>query len=193
MSRTREVIIGLNAGTFETRAAAFQADGREIACAALANPIRRPDHGGVECDPGEAWQICARAMRRLIEQVPGLGGRTVALAITGPSGGTWPVDEDGDPVAPACLWLDGRARPLVQAWQASGVARAVEELTGSSVTPAMPSAQLAWLQQHRHTVLEQAAAVLDAKGWLYLCCTGERAIDPADAVASFEQSCRRRL
>ena len=185
MSRTSKVIIGVNAGTFETRAAAFQADGREIACAALANPILRPEDGGLECDPGEAWQTCARAMRRLAEQVPGLASRTVALAITGPSGGTWPADEDGDAVAPACLWLDGRARPLVQAWQASGIARAVEKLTGSAITPAMPSAQLAWLHRHRPEMLGQAATVLDARAWLYFCCTGERAIDPADAVASF--------
>jgi erythritol kinase len=185
MSRTSELIIGLNAGTFEARAAAFQTDGREIACAAQGNPILRPDDGGLECEPGEAWQTCARLLRRLAEQVPGLGGRTVALAITGPSGGAWPVDEDGDPVAPACLWLDARARGLVHEWRQSGAARAVENLTGSSITAGMTSAQLAWLHRHRPEVLGQAATVLDARAWLYLCCTGERTIDPAAAISSF--------
>ena len=185
MSRISELIIGVNAGTFEARAAAFQIDGREVACAAQSNPIARADDGGFECEPGEAWQSCARLLRRLAEQVPGLASRAAALAITGPPGGAWPVDEDGDPVAPACLWLDARARDLIGEWQQSGAARAAEDLTGSRITAGTTSAQLAWLRRHRPEVLGQAATVLNASGWLYFCCTGERAIDRADAIASF--------
>ena len=185
MSRTSELIIGLNAGSFEARAAAFQINGREVACAAQGNPIARPDDGGIECEPGEAWQTCVRLLRRLSEQVPGLAGRTAALAITGPSGGAWPVDEDGDPIAPACLWLDARAEGVVREWRLSGAAQAAEDLTGSRITAAATPAQLAWLRRHRPQALARAATVLDASGWLHLCCTGERAIDPANAIASF--------
>ena len=42
-------------------------------------------------------------------KVPDLAKRTAALAITGQGDGTWLIDADGEPVAPAWLWLDGRA------------------------------------------------------------------------------------
>jgi len=185
MGRSSDLLIGLNAGTSAIRAAAFDPAGRELGFATLPNRWLRVDQSGAEQDLAETWQLAARVLRLLADKVPDLARRTTVLAITGQADGTWLIDEDGDPVAPAMLWLDRRAAPLVDAWRVAGVAGAVERITGTALCPALQSAQIAWLLRHRREVLEPAAHILSAKDWLYHCCTGARATDPAQAVRAF--------
>jgi erythritol kinase (D-erythritol 1-phosphate-forming) len=186
MAHPSDVLVALNGGAFATTATAFDRGGRELACASVRKcPRFGEGDGAVEHDPAETWHTALRALRLLADEVPDLARRAVALAITGQADGTWLVDEDGDPVAPAMLWLDERPGPVVEAWRREGTARAVHEITGGTLEPGRQSAQLAWLLRHRPEVVEGAATVLQAKDWLYFCCTGERATDPAAAIPCY--------
>lgn len=186
MPHPSDVLVALNSGAFATTATAFTREGREIAGTSAGScPRFGADDGAVEQDPTETWQAALRALRLLGDEVPDLARRAVALAITGQADGTWLIDEDGDPVAPAMLWLDERPRPVVEAWRLGGVLCAVHEITGGALEPGRQSAQLAWLLRHRPEVVEDAASVLQAKDWLYFCCTGERATDPATAIPCY--------
>ncbi|MDH3772127.1 MAG: FGGY family carbohydrate kinase, partial [Nitrospirota bacterium] len=140
---------------------------------------------------GEFWQAAVTSLRRLAEQVPDLARRTVALALTGQCGGTWLIDEDGDPVAPARLGCDRRAAPLVTTWCQEGVGEELRRRTGSPIDPSLQSVQLAWIARHEPELLAAAATALHGKDWLYFCCTGERATDPAEAVAAYGDIRRR--
>jgi len=185
MRHQSDVLIGLDAGSAAVVAAAFDRAGRQIAHAAIANPASLIEDGGVEQDLGATWQASVRTLRLLAEQVPDLARRTAALALTGQADGTWLVDEDGDPVAPALLGSDRRSAALVARWRSSAIGPALEALTGSRVTAGTQSAQLAWLIEQRPTVVVQAASVLHAKDWLYLCCTGKHATEMSQAVPAW--------
>jgi erythritol kinase len=185
MASPREILIGLEAGTTAIVAVAFTPDGREIARATAANPIARGADGSAEQDLGETWQRAAAVVRQLARPVSDLARRTVALALTGPAGGSWLVDEDGDAVAPAILPLDRRAEAVVQRWRDAGIAREVAQITGCPVDASSQSAQLAWLAGNRPAALDRAASVFCGKDWLYFCCTGERASEPTAALGAF--------
>jgi erythritol kinase len=180
-----EVLIGLHVGTASIEAVAFAPDGHELAPAVVALPCREPGAGVVEQEVGETWRATVLALRRLAQAVPHLQARTVALAITGASHGTWLIDEDGDPVGPAWLAQDRRAEPVVARWRQSGVAARVQEISGRRLEPSLRSAQLAWLAQHQPGMLDGAVTAFAAKDCLYFFCTGERATDAATAVAAF--------
>ncbi|MGH6900149.1 MAG: FGGY family carbohydrate kinase, partial [Geminicoccaceae bacterium] len=107
------------------------------------------------------------------------------VAITGPGGGAWLIDEDGDPVARAWLPTDRRAAPLVDRWRRVEIARQLREITGSAVTSSHLSAQLARMAGRCPALLDHAATAFQSKDWLYFCCTQERATDPASAAAAF--------
>ena len=53
-------------------------------------------------------------LRLLGDKVEDLASRTAAIAVTGQGDGTWLIDRDGEPVAPAWLWLDSRAAAIVE-------------------------------------------------------------------------------
>ena len=185
MAHRAEILLGLAADPTRLVAAAFTRDGHEIAHAALAGAIEHNADGTAEQSLGEAWQRAAGVLRRLGRQVPGLARRTLALALTGPAGGSWLCDEDGDAVAPAILPADRRAAALVERWRASGLAREIARTTGCPPDASAQSAQLAWLAAHRPEVLDQAASVFCGQDWLYFCLTGERASEASAALAAF--------
>jgi erythritol kinase len=184
VQQANEILIGLDAGGDRIDAIAFDRAGRELQAVSTASPVAWLEHGP-EQDLGETWQAAAQALRQLAGLVPDLAPRTAALSITGQSGGAWLIDEDGDPVAPA--W-PGPAHPvqsIVAGWQQNGLAAGVQAITGVPADSTRANAQLAWLLQHRPELLESAATAFGAKDWLYFCCTGERATDAAEGVASF--------
>jgi erythritol kinase (D-erythritol 1-phosphate-forming) len=185
MTHHADILLGLDFGTSRVVAAAFTTDGHEIAHAALACPVERAGDGAAEQGQGEAWQRAAAVLRQLGEQVPRLARRTQALALTGPAGGCWLCDEDGDAVAPAILPADRRTAGLVEEWRACGLADEVARTTGSTPEASSQNAQVAWLAAHRPQWLDQAASVLGSKDWLYLCLTGERASEASAALADF--------
>ncbi len=184
MQQASEILIGLDAGRDRIEAVAFERDGCELQAVSTASPTALLEHGA-EQDLGDVWQAAARAVRQLASHVPDLPRRTVALAITGHGGGAWLIDEDGDPVAPAWPGPTRRAQGVVERWQRTGVAARLQALTGVATDSARANAQLAWLVRHRPEVVERAATAFGGKDWLYFCCTGERATDPAEGVANF--------
>ena len=118
---SREVIVGVDAGTSVIKAVAFDRDGAEIAAAGRPNHYVDLPGGGVEQDMARTWDETAAVLRDLAGLVPDLGRRTLALAVTGQGDGTWLMDADGEPVAPAWLWLDSRAASIVRELDAAGV------------------------------------------------------------------------
>ena len=182
---TKDLIIGLDAGTSVIKSVAFTLDGKQVGSAGVPNKVDYLDDGGAEQEVHRTWIDAAQALLRLGDDVPNLASRTAALAITGQGDGTWLIDADGEPVAPAWLWLDGRAAPIIEAWRASNIGPELQRLTGTAINPAIQTGQITWLKQHRPEVVARAASALHCKDWLYFKATGQRATDPSEGVFTY--------
>jgi|HigsolmetaAR203D_1030402.scaffolds.fasta_scaffold00009_42 erythritol kinase len=182
---TREIIIGLDAGTSVIKAVAFGCDGRQLGAAAAPNSIIRGPDGAAEQDMGRTWKDVCHVLRELVGAVPDLPARTAAIAVTGQGDGTWLVDGGGEPVAPAWVWLDSRAAALVEEFVRSGVAARTHAITGCGLNACQQGAQLAWLHRNRPEVLERAATAFHCKDWIYFRMTGRRATDVSEGIFTF--------
>lgn len=182
---SRDVIIGIDAGTSVIKAVAFGLDGGQIAVASIANSYSRLPDGGVEQDMARTWQDTLATLAALAESVPDLARRVAAVAVTGQGDGTWLIDAAGRPLAAAWLWLDARGGALAESIVASpGYARHYAT-TGTGVNACQQGVQLAWLKRHRPELLERAATAFHCKDWLYFNFTGERATDPSEGAFTF--------
>ncbi|MEM9628948.1 MAG: FGGY-family carbohydrate kinase [Pseudomonadota bacterium] len=182
---TKDLIIGLDAGTSVIKAVAFTLDGKQIGASGVPNVVDYLEDGGAEQQVHRTWSDAAEALRLLAEEVHDLAKRTAALAITGQGDGTWLIDADGEPVCPAWLWLDARAAPIIEEWRASDIGPALQKITGTAINPAIQSGQITWLKRHRPESLHRAASALHCKDWLYFKATGERATDPSEGVFTY--------
>ena len=182
---TRDLLIGIDAGTSMIKAVAFTLEGDQVGVAARPNTYVERRDGAVEQDMARTWEETVRVLRDLAGAVPGLAGQTAALAVTGQGDGTWLVDDAGEPAAPAWLWLDSRAASLVGDLRRSEAGARFYARTGSGLNACMQGAHLAWLDRNAPDVLKRAAVAMHCKDWLYLKLTGVRATDPSEGVFSF--------
>ena len=180
---TRQVLIGIDAGTSVVKAVAFDTEGRQLALAARPNSYATLPGGGVEQDLPRTWADTVEVLRELIGRLD--GAEILALAVTGQGDGTWLVDEDGTPVGGGLLWLDSRAAAIVAEMDASGARERVFRHTGCGLNACNQSSQLLWLRRHEPERVERAATALHCKDWLYLNLTGVRATDVAEGTFTF--------
>jgi erythritol kinase (D-erythritol 1-phosphate-forming) len=182
---TGDLIVGVDSGTSVVKAVAFDLAGRQLDLAALPNHYQEPGGGAVEQDMARTWQDTAAVVRLLGDKIDRLAERTAALAVTGQGDGTWLIDREGLPVAPAWLWLDSRAAALVEELDRAGVRREIYRHTGCGLNACQQAAHLVWLKRHAPEILARASTAFHCKDWLYLNLTGVRTTDSSEGTFTF--------
>jgi erythritol kinase (D-erythritol 1-phosphate-forming) len=175
------VLVGIDAGTSVIKAVAFTADGQQLAVAARPNTYTTKSDGSAEQDMARTWSDTAATLRELAEKIPNLSNRLIAISVTGQGDGMWLVDEVGEPVSPAWLWLDARAASIAEEYIASSKYIKHYARTGTGVNACQMSTQLVWMHRHRPEVLAKATSALHCKDWLYFKLSSVRATDPSEA------------
>src|SRR5690606_32659850 len=163
---TRPVVIAVDCSTTGSKAVAFDADGVAVAEARRPYARRSPHPGWQEQDAAHWWNATADAIR---DVVTSLSSPPMALGITHQRETFVCLDERGEPLRPAILWLDTRAGEQIARLGSPEVHR----LSGKppSTTPSLY--KLAWLAEHEPDVLTRTALVLDVHGYLVQKLTGE--------------------
>jgi sugar (pentulose or hexulose) kinase len=140
---TGDLVLGLDAGTTAVKAAAFDADGNEVAHGRAATPWRVVPTGA-ELDLDELLGAAVAAAR---EAVAAAGsGRVVAVGVSGMAETGALVDGDGRPVVPAIAWHDARG-----AAEAERLAADLPDFPARVGLPATSLCTLAkyrWLRDH---------------------------------------------
>jgi erythritol kinase len=185
------VLIGIDAGTSVIKSVAFTTAGEQIAAAAIPNRYTTAPDGAAEQDMTRTWADAAATLKELSEKVPNLSSRLIAISVTGQGDGMWLIDEAGEPVAPAWLWLDARSAAITEAFAASKDYPAHYKRTGTGVNACQMSMQLVWMMRNRPEVLARATTAFHCKDWLYFKLTGERRTDPSEANFTFGQYATR--
>jgi erythritol kinase (D-erythritol 1-phosphate-forming) len=185
------VLIGIDAGTSVIKSVAFTTAGEQIAIASIPNVYETLADGGVEQDMARTWRDTAATLKQLSETIPNLASRLIAISVTGQGDGMWLIDRDGEPVAPAWLWLDARAASIAEEFTHHPDYPAHYKRTGTGINACQMSIHLAWMARHRPEVLARATSAFHCKNWLYFKLTGERAEDPSEANFTFGQYASR--
>jgi erythritol kinase (D-erythritol 1-phosphate-forming) len=91
------------------------------------------------------------------------------------------IDDAGEPVGPATIWLDNRCASIVDDYVESENYAAHYQRIGTGLTVVQMSGKLAWIQRHRPEVLAKATHAFHCKDWIYFKLTGDRVTDPSEA------------
>jgi erythritol kinase (D-erythritol 1-phosphate-forming) len=182
---TRDILLGIDAGTSVIKSVAFSPGGEQIAAAARPNVYQTLGGGQVEQDMHRTWADCAATLRELADRVPDLARRVAALAVTAQGDGSWLIDADDEPVGGGLLWLDSRAASLVADYLKTDAYREHYAHTGSGLNACMASAQLAWMKRWQPERIARAAICFHCKDWLYFKLTGARVTDPSEGNFTF--------
>ena len=166
---TRAFVIGVDCSTTAVKAIAFDADG--VALAEGRAPLTRsaPHPGWGEQTAAGWWESTCAALRSLTGQLAAAGaGAPQGLAITHQRESFVCLDEQGDEVGPAILWLDTRAGDQIARFGSPEI----HAISGKppSTTPSLY--KLIWLREHEPQRIAATAMVAETHAYLVHRLTG---------------------
>jgi xylulokinase len=176
-------VLAIDLGTSVLKVALVSMAGEVVAAEEETQQVTLLPGGGAEQDPRHWWDLIAKASSRLMERGAVPAESVAAVACTAQWSGTVPVDEHGQPIRDAIIWMDSRGAPYVRRItggavkvQGYGVVRLARWLRTTAGVPARsgkdPIAHILWLKHREPETYRRAHAFLEPKDWLNARLTG---------------------
>jgi len=185
VQRRTPIILGIDAGTTSVKTVAFTTTGSIVGVARSSVHVHRGPRGEAEADMEHIWDATATTISAVAEGLDQAETEVVAIGLTGQGDGAWLVDQQGLPVLPAALWLDGRATARLNEWLPDGRAAAVHNATGSPLFPGALPLLIDAIREEHPDEFARAAHQLNCKDWLRFKLTGQIATDPSEASRTY--------
>ncbi len=167
----RDLVIGVDASTTAVKAIAFTRSGEALIECRDAYPMQTPHPGHYEQNPGDWWNALCGALRELSAAID--PKRIAGIAITHQRETFALLDEKGEAIRPAILWLDERARTQVADLSKQFGRDQIRDWTGKPPDPTPALYSLVWLTEHEPEAISTASVLVDAGAYLHLKLTGK--------------------
>ncbi len=173
MTKKRDLILAIDSGTQNVKAAVFDRAGRVLALSRLAHePDSAPRPRWVEHDPGDYWDKMCRATGEALSALGQDIGRVGAVGLTSQRGTTIPVDAGGNVLRPAIVYLDNRVTeelpPVEGLWglffAAIGRKKAIEYVRSHS--------RFLWIKTHQPEIYSRTRTFFQVASFLNFRLTG---------------------
>ncbi|WP_406165961.1 FGGY family carbohydrate kinase [Streptomyces canus] len=161
------LVIAVDCSTTAAKALVVNARGSVVGTGAEQLRTFSPGPHRFEQHAPDWWAATDGAVRTALSTTPDRS-RVTAVCVTHQRESFVCLDDEGRPLRPAMLWMDGRAEAQAQR---VGTQR-VEQLSGkpADITPGLY--KLAWLGEHEPATLAAARRVVDVHGYLVHAMTG---------------------
>jgi xylulokinase len=179
-------VLAIDLGTSALKVALVSMAGEVMAAEQETCQVTLLPGGGAEQDPRQWWDLIVKASSRLMARGAVPAESVAAVACTAQWSGTVPVDERGEPIRDAIIWMDSRGAPYARRItggavkvQGYGVVRLARWLRTTAGVPARSGkdsiAHILWLKHEEPETYRRAHAFLEPKDWLNARLTGRQA------------------
>ena len=166
------LLLGIDVGTTAVKAALVDVLGNLQAVDQAEYPLFHVRPAWVEQDPAAWWRATCEAVRKVLAQVPHGAERVLALAVSSQAPTLLPLDEAGQPLHRAMIWMDRRAEAeAVQLAEAVGAGE-IHRITGNRPDAFFVAARLLWLRNHEPGILARTRWFVQINGYINYRLTG---------------------
>ena len=186
-------LLGIDAGTTAMKTVLFDHEGRPLGQGSQEYQLHTPTPNRVELEPGRYWAACCDCTRSLLAETDVDPHTITALAIASQGETLVVVDEAGQPLYPAIVWLDNRSQAEADEVAAQFGVETVFQVTGQpEITPTWPATKILWLRRHQPHVFETAHKFLLLEDYLLFRLTGRFVANPCLLSSSLLFDIRRK-
>jgi L-xylulokinase len=178
------MFLGIDNGGTMSKAAVFDASGKELSVASRRVNMLSPRTGWSERDMNRLWTDTAAAIREAIQKAGVAPEQIRGVACTGHGNGLYLLDKKGKPLRNGINSNDERAQSYIDRWRKSGVDETVLPMTAQSLWAAQPAPLLAWIRDNEPCVFRNIGSVLMVKDFIRFCLTGECRAEITDMSGS---------
>ena len=179
-----QYILAHDVGTSGNKAVLVDTNGNVRAVAFAPYPIHYPRPDWAEQEPEDWWRAVAQTTQAVLEQAGASPKDVLGVIHATQLLGIVPVDEEGNVLRPAIIWLDGRApreaERIMRKFLGPRIFALVAgaELTGKDGLP-----KLLWLKENEPEVYARMRYFLDVNGYLIFRATGRMVFEWSCASA----------
>lgn len=162
-----DLVVGVDCSTTAAKAVVWDAHGTSLSSARVPYELSQPRPGWGEQNAEDWWSSFCGAVRRAVQTVD--AARVAAITLTHQRESFVCLDDDGQPLRPAMLWLDSRAVAEVEELGTPEVHR----VTGKPPNPTPAWYKLVWLQRNEPETMRRVGRVVDLHGFVVQRLTGQ--------------------
>jgi xylulokinase len=188
-----DCVLAIDLGTSGPKVALVGVDGTVVDSDYEPTPLILTPDGGVEQDPEAWWDAVSAASRRMMDRGAVARDAVIGVCSTAQWLGTVAVNEAGEHLMHALIWMDARGaefmpdvcggRVVVQGYEPRKITRWIR-VSGGAPGPSGkdPVAHILWIRKYRPDVFRDTKVFLEPKDYLNLRLTG-RAVSTVDSIA----------
>ena len=175
----RDLLLGIDVGTFSSKAALVTPAGEVLRTAVVPHGISTPAPGHVEQDADGIWwhDLCALC-RQLLDGAPFRGSDIAAVAVSAIGPCLLPLDAAGRPLRPGILYgVDVRATEEIAELDAAIGREEIQRFSLMSLTSQAVGPKIRWLRKREPDVWRRTDRLTTASAYLVWRLSGEHRID----------------
>ena len=175
-----EYLMALDIGTSAVKAALFDTAGLSVGVAQQEYELEKPAPDIVEIDPEIYWQATQTTIAAVLKVSGVVPGDIPAIGITSQGETLVPVDQDGNALRKAIVWLDNRAVREAEAIAAAFDIDEVYHITGQQeIIPGWTASKILWIRNNEPEVFRKTAKFLLVEDYIIHKLTGRYVTDHA--------------
>ena len=170
---SKNYLIGVDGGTESIRAGVFDTTGKPLAYASTNYNTNFPSPGWAEQDPRDWWKALAVSVRKAVQDSGIAAEQVSALAVDTTCCSVVALNDSGDPLRPALIWMDVRsANQTEQVADCADPALRVNSNGKGPVSAEWMIPKALWLKQNEPEIFESAATICEYQDYLNFHLTG---------------------
>jgi sugar (pentulose or hexulose) kinase len=175
-----QCVLGLDAGTTAFKGIIVRADGKILGTASREYSLEFHAPDIVEINPETYWQSTVGIIRQLLSGSGIPPGSIRALAFSSQGETLVCVDDSGNPLRNAIVWMDNRSARETEAMRRDWPIRTIREKTGQTeILPLWPATRVRWLKEKEPAVFGKIHKFLLVADYLVFRLTGTYASEPS--------------
>lgn len=184
MGNESPLVLAFDVGLTRVKTGLVDLEGTLVGSAAVAYPTRRNRTRLAEQDPKDWWDAMKHSAGLLGARHSDAIPRVAAVSVTGHMHALLCVDSAGEPLGPAIVLGDTRAKDSA-AWIANELSQStIHRITGTRLEASMPAAKISWIAEHEADQWSKTSLVMGVKDYIRMRLTGDKLTDPIDATAT---------
>ncbi|MFW9887609.1 MAG: FGGY family carbohydrate kinase, partial [Candidatus Thorarchaeota archaeon] len=183
-SGDRTFLLAVDHGTSAMKVALTDKCGEVLAFEFVETPLHLKAGGGAEQDPSDWWNAFVECSTKLVQGGTVRPEQIAGICVSSQWSGTVAVDEAGNHLWKAIIWMDTRGKPYISKKlrgiiniQGYGLLNILRWLRKTAGIPANsgkdPIAHILWLQNEHPEIYDQTFNFLECKDYLNLKLTGK--------------------
>lgn len=170
---SKKYLLGVDGGTEGLRAGIFDVLGTPLAYASTSYPTQFPAPSWAEQDPNDWWDALGKSVRKAISDSEISVDQIAAMAVDTTCCSVVALDDSGNPVRPALIWMDVRSAEQAEQMVATEDNALLINSNGSGPVSAewmIPKAL--WIKQNEPKNFDRAVTICEFQDYINLHLTG---------------------